>query len=169
MARITGSVKDIVDVSMADQVVELVFRLNGPNVRSASGAGVGTIYPTEPRRVDTTAGAGFFEIDLVRTDQMLADAWYELGIVWQGSAEPLWDFPDWQIRVTGDAIISETITLGPPNGGWNGPIGNLSLVLVSLTQPDNLQVGQLWLQSAPTEFNNPESPLNTGKLYRGAR
>lgn len=166
MPDVTGNVKDIFDEAMASQVVELVFRLNEPHVRTASGAGLGTIYPTAERRVKPSS-AGFFSANLTQTDGMLADAWYELGIVWNGAKEPLWDFPQWQIRVTGAGTINQMITLGPPGGNWGGPLNNLSLVLVSTTRPDNLQVGQLWLQATPGEETNPNPALNTGKLFRG--
>ena len=166
MPDITGNVKDIFDSDMAAQVVQLVFRLNAPQVRNAAGSGIGTIYPTEERRV-TPGSTGFFTAPLVQTDVMLSDAWYELGVVWNGSKETLWDYPQWQIRVTGAGPINEMISLAPPGGGWGGPINNLSLVLVSTTKPDNLKVGQLWLQATPGEETNPDPALNTGKLFRG--
>lgn len=165
---VTGNVRDLFNAPMHSQVVELVFRLNRPGIQTVSGPGVGTIHPTAEGRVKP-ADTGFFSVDLVQTDLLLSDAWIELGIVWQGNKEPLWDHPEWQIRVTGPGVISEMITLGPPGGGWGGSLANLSLVLVSPTQPDNLQVGQLWLQATPGDHASENEALNTGRLYRGIR
>lgn len=167
MPAITGNVKDIVDASMSSKVAKLVFYLSDPSVQAAS-TGAGTIHPTAEKEV-VPASDGSFSVNLVRTDTMLNDAWFVLRIEWNEPAWPAKDFPEWQIRVDSSGKINEKIYLAPPSGGWGGPVANLSLVLVALTKPDNLQVGQLWLQSAPAEFNNPESPLNTGKLFRGAR
>lgn len=163
--QITGSVLDIADVSMAGKIVELVFRLNAPNVKSATGAGIGTIYPTAEYRVKP-GSTGYFAADLANTTLMMGDAWYELGIVWQGSGGPVWDHPQWQIRVDGPGVISEKISFAP-SGGWGGPLMNLSMVLVATTKPDNLQVGQLWLQATPGEETNPDPTKNTGRLYKG--
>lgn len=165
MPALSGNVKDLVDASMASNVVELVFRLNTPNVQ-ATGSSAGTIHPTADYSVIPTA-SGSFSFNPVRTDTMLSDAWLELGIVWQGSKAASWDYPQWQIRVDSAGPINEKIFLRPPNGGWGSPLANLSLVLVALTRPDNLQVGQLWLQAAPESHNSPDPALNTGKLYRG--
>lgn len=165
MPAITGNVKDIVDASMASKVAELVFYLNDPNVQAA-GSSAGTIHPTGEYRVTPTA-SGSFSVNLVRTDTMLTDAWFKLRIEWN---EPSWspkDFPEWQIRVDSAGLISEKIYLRPPGGGWGGPIANLSLVLVALTKPENLQVGQLWLQAAPNQETSEDQALNTGRLYRG--
>lgn len=164
MGNVSGNVRDIVMGSMAGKVVQLVFRLNAPNVQ-ATGTWAGTIHPTVEERV-TPDSTGAFSVSLVTTTLMLGDAWYELGIVWQGSKEPLWDYPEWQIRVSGDGPINEMITLGPPGGGWGGPIGNLSLVLLSLTKPPQLKKGQLWWKTDPDDPNNLNG-LNTGNIYQG--
>ncbi|MHC6176249.1 hypothetical protein [Glutamicibacter sp. X7] len=166
-ATVSGSVTDIVEQMMADRVVQLVFRLQAPNVQTGAGT-VGRIYPTAEHRVTPNATSGFFSVDLAVTTAMLIDGWYELGIVWADSEGPVWDHPQWQIRVPdGGGSINNLITLGPPGGGWGGQLPNLSLVLVSLTKPDNLQVGQLWLQAAAGEHASANPALNTGKLYRG--
>lgn len=165
MPEVTGSIKDIVGESMANRVAELHFRLNAPNVQATSVGTLlaGTIHPTEVIPVAPSSG-GAFSVDLVLTTTMLADAWYEVGIVWAGSKEPLWDYPQWQIRVGSGGNISEKIFLRPPGGGWDGPISNLSLVLLSLTEPTNLARGQLWWKVNP---NNPTDPENTGLIYVG--
>lgn len=160
MPTVTGEVRDIVGGSMASRVAELVFRLNAPNI-GTSGAIASRIIPTAKHTVKPSSD-GSFSVDLTQTDILLGDAWYELGIVWNESEGPSWDYPQWQIRVTGSGPLIDMVVMGPPGGSWGGPIGNLSLVLIALTRPPNLQRGQLWLKGDP---NDPAN--NSGDLYRG--
>lgn len=164
MPAISGHVRDIVDASMANRVVALVFRLNAPNVQgtSSGGTAAGTIHPTAERKV-TPGSDGSFSVDLVLTTTMLSDAWYEVGIVWNENEGPLWDYPNWQIRVGSGGNISDKVYFRPPGGG-GGPLANLTLVLLSLTEPPNLARGQLWWKVNP---NDPADPANTGKIYVG--
>ncbi|MDR4533202.1 hypothetical protein [Glutamicibacter sp. PS] len=166
MATVTGNLKDIVNQAMGDRQGELVFRLSDPSI-AAVGANAGTIYPTAEQRV-VPSSTGAFTVNLQTTTSLLNDAWYTLQIEWLDDEGGVMDFPGWQIRVGVDGgSIDKLITFGPPGGGWGGQLPNLSLVLVSLTKPDNLQVGQLWLQAAPEAHDSPDQGLNTGKLYRG--
>lgn len=165
MPAITGNVKDIVDASMSSKVAKLVFYLSDPSVQ-ATGSSAGTIHPTAEREV-VPASDGSFTVNLVRTDTMLNDAWFIVRIEWNEPTWPARDFPEWQIRVNSSGKINEKIYLAPPSGGWGGPMANLSLVLVALTKPDNLQVGQLWLQAAPEQHASANPALNTGQLWRG--
>lgn len=167
IADVTGSIKDIMDVSMADRQVELVFRLNDMNIQTSAGT-IARINPTATVKVTPSETNGFFTVSLEPTTVMLFDAWYTLTAHWVDGSGPVIDFPGWQIRVPAEGgDITSMVTIGPPQGGWGGQLPNLSLVLVSLEQPDNLQVGQLWLQAAPNNHDNPNPALNTGKLYRG--
>lgn len=166
-AAVTGSIKDIMDLPMDGRQIALEFQLNDINVQTSAGT-VGRINPTAPVRAAISPSSGFFTANLEPTTVMLFDAWYTLTALWVDTGGPVMDFPGWQIRVPAEGgAINNMITLGPHGGSWGGPIANLSLVLVSLEQPENLQVGQLWLQAAPDNHDNPNPALNTGKLYRG--
>lgn len=165
--EVTGSVKDIMDMSMDGREIGLEFRLNDINVQTSAGT-VGRINPTAPARASINPTSGFFTAPLEPTTVMLFDAWYTLTAFWVDTGGPAMDFPGWQIRVpAGGGAINNMITLGPQGGGWGGPIANLSLVLISLTKPDNLQVGQLWLKASPENHDSPNPDLNSGELYRG--
>ncbi|OIH81966.1 hypothetical protein BLJ79_21650 [Arthrobacter sp. UCD-GKA] len=152
--------------TLTSRVGKLVFRLNTPNIGTA-GAIASRVLPTAEHPV-TPSSDGSFSVELTQTDLLLTDAWYVLSIEWNDASMPNTDFPEWQIRVTGGGTLLDMVVLGPPHGGWGGPLANLSLVLVSLTQPENLQAGQLWLQAAPDSYASPNPALNTGKLFRGA-
>lgn len=166
-AAVTGSLKDIVGESMANRAGKIVFRLNAPNVQTSAGV-VGRINPTEPIAVAPNPSNDFFTANLEPTTVMLTDAWYIIEIHWLDARGGVTDFPGWQVRVPPEGgAITNLIVLGSPGGEWGGPIANLSLVLISLTKPDNLQVGQLWLQASPGNHASPDAALNTGKLYRG--
>jgi len=168
MVAVTGSVKDILDGSMADRKVDLVFQLQAPNIQTVAGT-MARINPTAEAVVTPNATTGFFSVDLTPTEVFLFDAFYTLKIRWLDSDAPEMDLPGWQIRVNRDGgTLTEMLVLGPPHGNWGGPIANLSLVLVSLTQPENLQRGQLWLQAAAGSHASSNPALNTGKLWRGA-
>lgn len=169
MPTVTGYLKDLVGAAMGNRKGKLVFRPNAPMVQAASTT-PGTIHSTAEISV-TPASNGSFSVNLTATTVMLQDAYYTLRIEWLDSEGGAMDFPNWQIRVPvgSGGHIGEFIVLGPPNGGWGGSLPNLSLVLVSETRPDNLQVGQLWLQATPGEHASPDGALNTGNLYRGTR
>lgn len=163
-AAVTGSVKDIMDLPMDGRQIALEFQLNDINVQTSAGT-VGRINPTAPVRAAISPSSGFFTANLEPTTVMLFDAWYTLRAYWVDTGAPLRDFPGWQIRVPPEGgAINNLVALGPPNGGWGGQLPNLSLVLISPDQPDNLQVGQLWLQLDP---DNPGSSKDTGRLSRG--
>lgn len=166
MPTITGELRDIVGGALTSRVGKLVFRLNTPNIGTA-GAIASRVLPTAEHKV-TPATDSTFSVELTQTDLLLTDAWYVLEIEWNDETMPNTDFPEWQIRVTGGGTLLDMIVLGPPGGGWGGPLANLSLVMVSPTKPPNLQVGQLWLQAEPDSSTSPNPALNTGKLFRGA-
>lgn len=166
MAIVNGSLKDIVNASMASRQGKLVFRLNAESV-AVTGSNAGAVYPTEEVSINSAASTGNFSIDLQTTTSLLTDAWYTLRIEWLDSEGGAMDFPGWQIRVpVSGGSIDKLITLGPPNGGWGGSLANLSLVMIAPEKPDNLQVGQLWLESDPDDPNNFNGK-NTSRLYRG--
>lgn len=166
MAIVNGSMKDIVNASMAGRAAKLFFRLNDTGVASV-GSNAGTVYPADEQPVSPSSSTGNFSIDLQTTTSMLHEAFYTLRLEWLEGGGPGLDFPNWQIRVPADGgRIDRLITLGPPSGGWGGSLPNLSLVLMGLTRPENLQVGQLWWQTDPEDPNNLNGK-NTGRIYRG--
>jgi hypothetical protein len=149
MATVTGTLYDIGGGHLAGKYPDLEFTLN------STAATAGGVYVTEPSIV-TPAGDGTFTANLPATDLMRDDNYYTLAIRWQDSAGnmPRIDFPDWQIRV--------------PTGGGNlgdlkGNGSNLSMVYVSLKEPDDPTPFMLWLEQDPDDINNP---ANTGNLYR---
>lgn len=166
MAIVSGSMKDIVNVSMANRQAKLFFRLNGPSV-AVVGANAGTVYPTEEQSVTPDSSTGNFSIDLQTTTSLLTDAWYTMRLEWLEGGGPGMDFPGWQLRVSNEGgRLDQLITLGPPQGGWGGSLPNLSLVMIAPEQPDNLQVSQFWLESDPDDPDNLNGK-NTGRLYKG--
>jgi hypothetical protein len=149
MAVVTGTVYEITGGHLVGKYPELVFTLN------ATAATSGGLYVTEPSIV-APASDGSFTTNLPSTDLMRDDNYYTLGIRWLDPAGNMTriDFPDWQIRV--------------PTGGGNvvdlrGGGTNLSMVYVSLTEPDNPTPFMLWLEQDPDDISNP---ANTGNLYR---
>ena len=168
MAIVNGSLKDIVNASMANRQGKLVFRLNAESV-AVTGSNAGAVYPTEEVSINSAASTGNFSIDLQTTTSLLTDAWYTLRIEWLDAEGGSMDFPGWQIRVpVSGGSIDKLITLGPPQGGWGGSLPNLSIVLMGLTFPDNLQVGQLWWKTDPDDPNNLNGK-NTGRIEKGTR
>lgn len=167
MPTVTGYLKDLVGATMGNRQGVIVFRPNEPMIQAATTT-PGTIHPTAEVRV-TPASNGSFSVNLTATTVMLSDAYYTIRIEWVDKGIPPMDFPDWQVRVPvgSGGHIGQFIVLGPPQGGWGGSLPNLSLVLISETRPDNLQVGQLWLQATPGAHASPDGALNTGILYRG--
>lgn len=166
MTVVSGSLRDLVGASMANRQGVLVFRPNEAMVQSATTT-PGTIHATAEVRV-TPSSNGSFSVNLTATTVMLNDCYYTLRIEWVDGAGGQMDFPDWQIRVPvgSGGHIGNYITLGPPNGGWGGSLPNLSLVLMSLTFPDNLQRGQHWWKTDPDDPQNYNG-RNTGEIYRG--
>lgn len=168
MAIVNGSLKDIVNESLASRQGKLIFQLNEPSV-AATGAFSGAIYSTAEKSVNAAASTGNFSVDLQTTTSLLNDAWYTLRIEWLDTEGGSMDFPGWQIRVPiSGGSIDKLITLGPPNGGWGGSLPNLSIVQMALTRPDNLQVGQLWWKTDPDDPNNLNGK-NTGRIEKGTR
>lgn len=161
MPLVTGELRDITGSTLASRVGRLKFRLNEPQV-VATGSLAGRVLPTAETIVTPGAG-GAFEVELTATTTMLGNAFYVLAIEWVDSPGPFVDVPGWQIRVpSGGGSIADFITIG----GSNGSSGkNLSLVLLGLSKPSSLAVGQLWWKTDP---NNPEGPANTGEIYIGA-
>lgn len=158
MPVVTWELKDIVGATLASRVGRVIFRLVEPNI-IASGSNAGRILPTAEVAV-TPNSDGSGSVNLADTSTMLTDGYYVLTIEWVDSTMPHTDFPEWQIRVGPDGgKLSGLIDSG---GGHGGP--NLSLVLMSLTQPPNLKRGQLWWKTNP---DNPSDPRNTGQIYIG--
>lgn len=119
MALVTGSLKDILGISMNGREGEILFTPHEPGVRVTGIAGV--VVPTEPVKA-TIQSNGDFEVDLAHTGTFLNDMWYRMQIRWlsniQGAA--LIDFPDWKIRPTRDGLIGDMIEIGGgPGGGVN--------------------------------------------------
>lgn len=165
MPAVTGSLKDLVGSSLSNRQGVLVFRPNEAMVQAATTT-PGTIHATAEVRV-APASNGDFTANLTATTVMLNDCYYTLRIEWVDGAGGQMDFPNWQIRVpTSGGHIGNYIVLGPPQGGWGGSLPNLTLVMMSLTRPDNLQVGQFWWQSDPDDPLNLNGK-NTDNIYRG--
>lgn len=165
MTAVSGSVKDLVGASMASRQCVLVFRPNEAMIQAATTT-PGTVHPTAEVRV-TPASNGDFTANLTATTVMLNDCFYVLRIEWLDADGGHMDFPNWQIRVTtSGGHIGNYISLGPPQGGWGGSLPNLSLVLMSLNFPDNLQRGQLWWKTDPDDPQNYNG-RNTGEIHRG--
>lgn len=159
MPVMTWELKDIVGATLASRVGRVIFRLVEPNV-VATGTNAGRIIPTAEVAV-TPNSDGSGSVNLTATSTMLGDGYYVISIEWVDTSKPNADFPNWKIRVgSSGGNLSEFIEMG--SGGGNGP--NLSLVLMGLTKPANLRVGQLWWKTDP---NNPEGPSNTGLIYVG--
>lgn len=158
MPVVTWELKDIVGATLASRVGRVIFRLVEPNI-VASGSNAGRILPTAEESV-TPNSDGSGSVNLADTSTMLTDGYYVLTIEWVDSTMPHTDFPEWQIRVgPNGGKLSGLIDSG---GGHGGP--NLSLVLMSLTQPPNLKRGQLWWKTNP---DNPSDSRNTGQIYIG--
>ena len=168
MALVTFSMKDIVNASMANRAAEVFFQLNEPGVATV-GSNAGTVYPTEVQSVKSGA-SGSMSIDLQTTTSMLHDAYYTMRLEWLDGKSPGKDFPGWQLRVpVGGGRLDQLVTLGPPSGGgWGGSLPNLSVVLMGLTLPENLQVGQYWWKTDPNDPNNVNGK-NTGQILEGVR
>lgn len=159
MPVVTGELKDIVGATLASRVGKVIFRLVEPNI-VATGSSAGRIIPTATEPV-TPSTDGSFSVNLTSTHTMLADGYYVLTIEWLDSSMPHTDFPDWQIRVGANGgPLGGMTEVGA--GGGRGP--NLSLVLMGLTKPPNLKVGQLWWKTDP---NDPYGTANTGLIYVG--
>ncbi|MFJ5106639.1 MULTISPECIES: hypothetical protein [unclassified Glutamicibacter] len=166
MPAVTGYLKDLVGAAMANRQGVLVFRPNEAMVQAATTT-PGTIHSTAEVRV-TPASNGSFSVNLTATTVMATDCFYTLRIEWVDGAGPSMDFPGWQIRVPVGAggSLDQFIVIGPPDGGWGGSLPNLSLVLMSLTFPGNLQRGQLWWKTDPDDPQNYNG-RNTGEIHRG--
>lgn len=166
MPDVTGSLRDLVSVSMANRQGVLVFRPNAAMLQAATTT-PGTIHTTAEVRV-TPSSNGSFSVNLTATTVMLSDAYYTLRIEWVDGSGPDLDFPNWQIRVPvgSGGNIGQFIVIGPPSGGWGGTLPNLSLVIMSLTQPDNLQRGQFWWKTDPDDPQNYNG-RNTGEIRQG--
>lgn len=162
----TGSVRDLVGASMADRECVLVFRPNAAMVQVATTT-PGTIHPPAEVRIKPASNSTF-SVNFTATTVMLTDAFYTLRIEWLDKAGGVRDFPDWQFRVPvgSGGHIGEIIVIGPPQGGWGGSLPNLSLVMMSLTQPPTLQRGQLWWITDPEDPQNLNGK-NTGEIRQG--
>lgn len=166
MAIVSGSMKDLVNASLATRQGRLIFRLSEPSI-AVTGANAGSVYPTAESSVIASTSTGNFSIDLQTTTSLLTDAWYIPSIEWLDEAGGATDFPNWQVRVpVSGGSLDKLITLGAPSGGWGGSLPNLSIVQMGLTRPDNLQVGQLWWKTDPDDPNNLNGK-NTGRIEKG--
>lgn len=164
MPVVTGELKDIVGATLVSRVGKIGFRLVAPNI-VATGASAGRVIPTAVELI-TPSSDGSFSVNLTSTNTMLGDGYYVLFIEWTDATLPKTDFPGWQIRVgASGGPLSGFIEFGNPSGGGGGGNGpNLSLVLLGLTKPANLKVGQLWWKTDP---NDPYGAANTGLIYVG--
>lgn len=158
MPAVSGELKSIIGETLASRVGKLYFRLNEPNI-GAVGAMNNRIIPTATEEV-IPSSSGAFTFNPAPTEYMLFDAWYIMTIEWKDTNRTLTDFPQWQIRVP-NAGGDLTDMIFPAGGGQGS---NLSLVLLSLTKPPNLKVGQLWFKTDPS---NPSNPANTGQIWIG--
>ncbi|MDJ0321650.1 hypothetical protein [Pseudarthrobacter sp. PS3-L1] len=161
MPNVTGELKDIVGSTLVSRVGRLRFRLVEPSI-VGSGVSAGRILPTADVLVAPDS-VGAWNVNLASTATLLNDAYYTLSIEWIEPGMPLTDFPDWEIRVgSRGGPLSDFIEFGGgrPSGG-----PNLSMVLLSLTEPPGLRRGQLWWQTNP---DDPTDPRNTGRIYIGA-
>lgn len=166
MPAVDFQVRDLVGASMASRQCVVVFRPNEAMIQAATTT-PGTIHPTAEVRV-TPNSNGQGTANLTATTVMATDCFYTLRIEWVDGSGPSMDFPGWQIRVPVGAggSLDQFIVIGPPQGGWGGSLPNLSLVIMSLTFPDNLQRGQLWWKTDPDDPQNYNG-RNTGEIYRG--
>lgn len=148
MPLVQGSMLDVAGESMASHVAEIVFRLNGPNV-TAAGSGAGQVYPTKEIRRFIDA-AGLFSQNLVATSGMHFNAWYDIGLVWNGSKEPFWDFGlKIQVPAGGPHNIADLIVAGVPG---QSAAANQLLVWVGETAPPSPGKGQWWFKPSTSDL-----------------
>lgn len=152
MPSVTGELRSILGQSLASSVGTIVFRLNTPQVNANGG-----IFPTKHEEVIPGADAKF-DISLATTTTMQDDAWYEIGIVWQGEKEASWDFPTWRVRVPPEGGILADLIDRSPAGGAPG----FQLVWVGPEAPRLKWRGLRWLQLDPI---NESASSNSGDLF----
>lgn len=149
MAVVNGTLYEVNGGHLAGKNPQLMFTLN------QTGTTAGGVYVTEPSLV-SPGSDGAWTADLASTDLMRDDCFYSLAIRWQDTAgnPARIDFPGWQIRVpTGGGFI----------GDLRGNGSNLSMVYVSLTEPEHPVPFMLWLEQDPDDASNP---ADTSRLYR---
>lgn len=157
MPTVTGNVLEITGGSMHGRNIALEFALTGPNLRNS------TVFTTQPVTV-TPLLNGDFEVNLADTTAMKFTAWYVMRVRWLGPGYPLADFPEWSITVPPDGgQLKDLVTLTRPGGAGRE---NLTRVIMSLTRPPNLLLGQLWWKTDPDDPDNLNG-LNTGEIYMG--
>lgn len=149
MAVVTGNLKDIGGVAMANRNGVVKFTLNRGNM-TASGGG---LRPDNTQTV-TPSSDGTFSTNLEATSGMLLDGWYDVRVEWLDSVGNLITYMEFQIKVpSGGGVLSDLIELG-----LNGR-GNPFIWWVSLTAPPSK--GYLWLHTNPSDN---EDPANTGDV-----
>ncbi|GAA3289250.1 hypothetical protein ACFFON_15500 [Arthrobacter citreus] len=157
-ATLTGSLRTFGGTNFNHLDPVIIFRPDSAHLNQNN------IFSGPDIRV-TPAPDSTFTVDLERTDVMLdADAHYKVLIEWRNPG------------VTGDtgSGVAQHDTgwqVSVPNGN-GGPIGdfarpprpNFQMVIVSLTSPPKIYgLGAMWLQSDPSDSNNP---ANTGILHQ---
>lgn len=154
MAVVTGNLKDIGGVAMANRNGVVKFTLNAGNI-TASGGG---LRPDSTQTVTPTSD-GTFSMNLEPTDSMLRDAWYNVRVEWLDSVGNLITYMEFQIKVpSGGGVLSDLIDLEGSGGGGGGGANPL-IWWVGLTAPPSRRY--LWLHTNP---DNSDDPANTGDV-----
>lgn len=149
MAVVTGNLKDIGGVAMANRNGVVKFTLNAGNI-TASGGG---LRPDNTQAV-TPSSDGTFSTNLEATSGMLLDGWYDVRVEWLDNVGNLITYMEFQIKVpSGGGVLSDLIELGG-NGNANPLIW-----WVGLTAPPSRSY--LWLHMNPSD---EEDPANTGDV-----
>ncbi|NKG22198.1 hypothetical protein [Paeniglutamicibacter terrestris] len=152
MATVTGNLKDIGGVAMANRNGIVKFTLNAGNI-TASGGG---IRPENTQTV-TPGSDGTFSTNLEPTVSMLRDAWYTVRIEWLDEEGNLIAYLDFQIRVpAGGGTLSELANL---TGIGSGPGGGANpwIWWVGLTPPPAR--GYIWNYLDPADPDRETGPI----------
>lgn len=155
MAIWTGNLRDVGLGFLTGLNPVIEFHLNSPQVSNTM------VWATRPVSVTPSSG-GAFTVDLADTRVMYGDAYYTMHVRWlePGSPSSSGYAP---VDVHIDFPI-RTNSAGGPIGDAVGGVSNMAFVLVGLTQPAALRLGQLWWKTDP---DNPYGPANTGLIYVG--
>jgi hypothetical protein len=153
MPTVTGHLREIAGGNLSDEIGQLVFRLNRPNV-GVSGFSKDFVLPTKEHPV-TPSSDGSFSVNLNATDQLAYEAWYEVGIVWNETEGTFWDF-GLKIQVpNAGGTFGDLLYHGGGNSGGGGG-GNQLLVWVNENPPRNPQRGQWWFQPSTNNLSRWE-------------
>lgn len=143
MATVTGNLKDIGGVAMANRNGVVKFTLNAGNI-TASGGG---LRPDNTQTV-TPGSDGTFSTNLEPTTGMLLNAWYNVRVEWLDNVGNLISYMEFQVKVpAAGGTLSEMIA---SSGSGNA---NPFVWWVGLTAPPSNRY--LWLHMDPNDNTNP--------------